>query len=153
MRRGLAAFASGLLFAIGLCLAGMTWPERILSFLDVFGTWDPRLALVMIGAVSVAAIGFRVAERRPASLFGGAFRLSDRRAPIDRRLVVGAAIFGVGWGLSGLCPGPAVVALASGQAGAVIFVLAMMAGALLQGLLVGESQAALPRPQRQSPAE
>lgn len=107
----------------------------------------------MIGAVCVAAIGFRVAGRRPASLFGGAFRLSDRRTPIDRRLVVGAAIFGVGWGLSGLCPGPAVVALARGQAGAVIFVLAMIAGTLLQGLQMGESRAARPTPQRQSPAE
>jgi uncharacterized membrane protein YedE/YeeE len=138
------AFASGLLFAIGLCLAGMTWPQRILSFLDVFGSWDPSLALVMIGAVSIAAIGFRVAARRPASVFGGAFRVTDRRAPIDRRLVAGAAIFGVGWGLSGFCPGPAVVALTSGQAGAVIFVLAMIAGTVLQGLMTGESRAALP---------
>jgi uncharacterized protein len=135
MKRGLVALASGLLFSTGLVLAGMTQPERILAFLDVFGRWDPRLALVMAGAVSVAAIAFRVAVRRPASVFGGAFRIADRRARIDSRLLVGAALFGAGWGLSGLCPGPAVVSLASGQLSAWVFVLAMIAGMRLHGLL------------------
>jgi uncharacterized membrane protein YedE/YeeE len=137
VKRGLVALASGLLFSTGLLLAGMTQPQRILAFLDVFGRWDPSLALVMAGAVSVAAIAFRVAARRPASVFGGDFRLADRRAPIDSRLLIGAALFGVGWGLSGLCPGPAVVSLASGQVSIFVFVLAMIAGMLLHGILVG----------------
>ena len=155
MKHGLVAFGSGLLFALGLCLAGMTHPLRILGFLDVLGTWDPSLALVMVGAASVAAIAFRVAAKRPASAFGGAFRMVNKRAPIDRRLVIGAALFGVGWGLSGLCPGPAVVSLTSGQVGAVVFVAAMIAGMLLEGLLTRASaaraQAALfePRSHRQ----
>ena len=143
MKHGLVAFGSGLLFAFGLCLAGMTHPSRVLGFLDVLGTWDPSLALVMFGAVSVAAIGFRVAAKRPASVFGGAFRTLDSRAPIDRNLVIGAAVFGVGWGLSGLCPGPAVVSLTSGQIGAVVFVAAMIAGKLLH--LYGAGRASFTR--------
>lgn len=139
MKHGLVAFGSGLFFALGLCLAGMTHPLRIWGFLDVLGTWDPSLALVMVGAVSVAAIAFRVAGKRPASVFGGAFRTPDPRAPVDRSLVIGAALFGVGWGLSGLCPGPAVVSLASGQAGAVVFVAAMLAGTLLRRYRAGRA--------------
>jgi uncharacterized protein len=110
-----------------------------MAFLDVFGAWDPSLALVMLGAVSVAAIAFRLAARRPASVFGGAFRIVNRRAPIDRQLVIGAVLFGVGWGLSGFCPGPAVVSLASGQVGAVVFVAAMIAGMLLKSAVMGAS--------------
>jgi uncharacterized membrane protein YedE/YeeE len=139
VKHGLVAFASGLLFAFGLCLAGMTHPSRVLGFLDVLGTWDPSLALVMVGAVSVAAIAFRVAAKRPASVFGGAFRTPDPRARVDRSLVTGAALFGVGWGLSGLCPGPALVSLTSGQVGAVVFVAAMIAGVLLRAYCAGRA--------------
>jgi uncharacterized membrane protein YedE/YeeE len=146
MKRGLVAFASGLLFAVGLCLAGMTRPQRILAFLDVFGAWDPSLGLVMAGAVSVAAVAFAVAGRRSASVFGGAFRIVNRRAPIDRQLVMGAALFGVGWGLSGFCPGPAVVSLASGQVGAVVFVITMIAGMMLKGMIVGTPTTSLGAP-------
>jgi uncharacterized membrane protein YedE/YeeE len=144
MKRGLVALVSGLLFSTGLLLAGMTQPQRILAFLDVFGRWDPSLALVMAGAVFVAAIAFRVAARRRASVFGGDFRIADRHAPIDARLLAGAALFGVGWGLSGLCPGPAVVSLASGQISIYVFVLAMVAGMLLHGLLPGRASAPQP---------
>jgi uncharacterized membrane protein YedE/YeeE len=135
MKRRLAAFVSGLVFAMGLCISGMTRPERVLAFLDVFGHWDPSLAFVMVGAIAVAAVAFRLAARRPAPVLGGEFRVPDRRTHVASGLVTGAVIFGVGWGLSGLCPGPAVVSLASGQLAAVVFVGSMVAGMALQGRL------------------
>jgi uncharacterized membrane protein YedE/YeeE len=131
MKRGVLAFGSGFVFAAGLCLAGMTRPQKIIAFLDVSGTWDPSLALVMAGAVVVAAIAFRAAARRTGPILGGRFFVPERNARVERDLVVGAALFGVGWGLSGLCPGPAVVALASGQLGAIVFVGSMVAGMAL----------------------
>jgi hypothetical protein len=135
MKRRVAAFVSGLLFATGLCVAGMTRPQRVLAFFDVFGRWDPSLAFVMVGAIAVAAIAFRTAARRPAPVLGGDFRVPDRSSHVTGGLVAGAAIFGVGWGLSGLCPGPSIVSLASGQLGAVVFVGSMVAGMVLQGQL------------------
>jgi uncharacterized membrane protein YedE/YeeE len=135
MKRRFAAFVSGLVFATGLCVSGMTRPQRVLAFLDVFGNWDPSLAFVMVGAIAVASIAFRVAARRPVPVLGGDFRLPDRTAHVTLGLVAGAGIFGVGWGLSGLCPGPAIVSLASGQLGAIVFVGSMVAGAVLQGRL------------------
>jgi uncharacterized membrane protein YedE/YeeE len=110
----------------------MTRPERILAFLDVGGAWNPSLAFVMAGAIGVTAIAFRVASRRGRPLLGGDFRWSDPGAPIDRDLLVGAALFGLGWGLSGLCPGPAIVALVARERGELVFVGAMVAGMLLQ---------------------
>ena len=133
MKRGAVAFATGFVFAAGLCLAGMTRPARVLAFLDVFGRWDPSLALVMAGAIAVAAIAFRVAARRASPMLGGDFLLPQANAPIDPAVLGGAALFGLGWGLSGLCPGPAIVALASGQTGAFVFVGAMFVGTVLQG--------------------
>jgi uncharacterized membrane protein YedE/YeeE len=131
VKRGVVAFGSGFVFAAGLCLAGMTRPQKIVAFLDVFGAWDPSLALVMAGAVTVAAIAFGTAGRRRDPILGGTFVLPARNAPVERDLVVGAALFGIGWGLSGLCPGPAVVALASGQFGAIVFVTSMLVGMAL----------------------
>ncbi len=132
--RNAAALVSGVLFSAGLCLSGMTHPAKILAFLDVFGAWDPSLALVMVGAIGVAAIAFRVAARRAKPLLDTTFDVGPP-GKVDPRLVLGAAIFGAGWGLSGFCPGPAVTSLAGGQVGPLVFVVAMVAGMLVLGLL------------------
>ena len=123
-------FALGLLFGLGLVLSGMTSPDRVIGFLDVAGAWDPSLAFVMGGAVIAATPLFRLASRRKTPLAGGAFD-APTSAGIDRRLIGGAVLFGIGWGLSGICPGPALVdlVLLPVQAGA--FVAAMLAGLLL----------------------
>jgi uncharacterized membrane protein YedE/YeeE len=127
-KRGLAAFGAGLLFALGLALSGMTRPSTVLAFLDVTGRWDPSLAAVMVGAIGVTAIAFQLRARRATPLFADRFRADVPRKPVDARLVLGAVVFGAGWGLSGLCPGAAVTSLASGQIGVIVFVLAMLAG-------------------------
>lgn len=126
----LIAFLSGLVFALGLGIGGMTQPPRVLAFLDVAGAWDPALALVMAGAVAVYAGAARLATRLGQPIYAAAFALPARR-DLDLPLVGGAALFGIGWGLAGLCPGPALTALASGTPAAVLFVLAMLGGMLL----------------------
>lgn len=136
MKAPLSSFAAGALFAIGLGVAGMTKPEKVVGFLDVFGDWDPSLALVMAAAVTVHATLRLLVLRRAAPLFEARFQVPTRR-DVDARLVVGAAIFGVGWGLSGYCPGPALVATASGAGIAAAFTAAMAAGAKLEHVLVG----------------
>jgi uncharacterized membrane protein YedE/YeeE len=125
-----AAFCSGLLFGLGLLLSGMANPGKVLAFLDLAGAWDPSLALVMAGAVGVGAVAFALARRRRTSLLGAPMQLPSSRV-IDRRLVLGSLGFGVGWGLVGFCPGPALVALGAGEAKALAFVLAMVAGMAL----------------------
>jgi uncharacterized membrane protein YedE/YeeE len=121
------AVLSGLIFGMGLVVSGMTLPARVLGFLDVFGTWDPTLAFVMAGALIVAAPGFYLVRRRGRPLFAPNFRWT-MRTEIDRPLVAGSALFGVGWGLTGLCPGPAIVNLATLLPQVVVFVAAMGAG-------------------------
>jgi uncharacterized membrane protein YedE/YeeE len=124
----LAAFASGLVFGLGLILSGMVDPGKVLGFLDLAGAWDPSLALVMGGAVAVAAAGFALAGRRAVSWLGEPMRLPGVRE-FDAPLVLGSLAFGVGWGLAGFCPGPALAALLGGggvKAG--VFVAAMLAG-------------------------
>ena len=122
------AGVSGAMFGAGLLLAGMTIPARVIGFLDVTRHWDPTLAFVMGGAVMVYAIAFRwIGHRRTDPWFDTAFHLPTRR-DIDRRLVLGAALFGIGWGLVGLCPGPAIVTAASGSVPAIGFIAAMLAG-------------------------
>ena len=121
------AFLSGLLFALGLGVGGMTKPAKVLAFLDVAGNWDPSLALVMAGAIAVYAPASRWALRRSAPLCAARFQVPTRR-DLDAPLIVGAALFGAGWGLAGYCPGPALVSLASGASGVVLFVAAMLAG-------------------------
>jgi uncharacterized membrane protein YedE/YeeE len=128
MKRGLAAIASGILFSLGLCLSGMTHPSKVLGFLDFFGQWDPSLAFVMAGAVGVSAIAFRLSRRRAAPLFDDRFHLARLGGKVDRRVLLGSAVFGVGWGLSGLCPGPAVTSLVTGRPAALVFVGAMLLG-------------------------
>jgi len=123
----LVAFFSGLIFALGLGVSGMTHPAKVLGFLDILGDWDPSLALVMVGAIGVyAAVGV-FARRMGEPWLAERFHWPTRR-DVDARLLGGAAIFGVGWGLAGYCPGPGVVVLASGAAGPAIFVGAMLAG-------------------------
>ena len=132
----IGALVSGLLFGIGLILSGMVDPAKVLNFLDVAGTWDPSLAFVMAGAIGVAAPGFWLVRRRAAPLADPVFRVPPADAPIDRRLLVGAAVFGIGWGLAGFCPGPALVSIPLAAPGTLAFVAAMVgaiaASALLQ---------------------
>ncbi|MFM8899292.1 MAG: DUF6691 family protein [Burkholderiales bacterium] len=120
----------GLIFGLGLIISGMANPAKVLGFLDLAGAWDPSLALVMVGAIAVGALGFALARRRPTSWLGLVMNVPSSRT-IDRRLVAGSLAFGVGWGLAGFCPGPALVALGMGQSKAVAFVLAMLAGMVL----------------------
>ena len=127
----LLQFIIGLIFGLGLIVSGMSNPAKVLNFLDFAairsGTWDASLAFVMAGAIAVTFIGFKLALKRSQPVFGEKFHLPTRE-DIDARVVVGPAIFGVGWGLSGFCPGPAVTALGFGTSSAVIFVVAMLAG-------------------------
>jgi uncharacterized membrane protein YedE/YeeE len=123
----LSAFFIGTLFGIGLIVSGMSDPFKVIGFLDLAGPWDPSLAFVMGGAVVVGMIAFRVARKRTTAFLGGAMRLPTARH-VDRRLVLGSLAFGVGWGLAGFCPGPALVALGAGYDKAVVFVIAMVAG-------------------------
>jgi uncharacterized membrane protein YedE/YeeE len=123
----LAALACGLVFGAGLALGGMTNPAKVLAFLDVTGTWDPSLAFVMGGALGVNALAFALTRGRAHPLLAETFALPTR-TDIDRELVVGAALFGIGWGLVGLCPGPALASLLRGEAAIYAFVPAMIAG-------------------------
>jgi uncharacterized membrane protein YedE/YeeE len=129
MRHALAALA-GIVFALGLALADMTSPARVIAFLDIGGAWDPTLAFVMAGAVGVYAVAAASTRRRTAPWLGGRFHVPTASA-IDRRLLAGAAVFGVGWGLSGYCPGPALVAAGTGVVPTLVFVAAMIAGTAL----------------------
>jgi uncharacterized membrane protein YedE/YeeE len=125
----LGAFLAGLVFGIGLILSGMTDPGKVIGFLDIAGNWDPSLAFVMGGAVLVGFFAFSLAARRGRSFLGGAMEL-PRRRDIDTRLVAGSVVFGIGWGLAGFCPGPALVSFGSGQDKAAVFVAAMLLGML-----------------------
>jgi uncharacterized membrane protein YedE/YeeE len=138
----LAAFACGLVFAFGLVAGGMTQPAKVVGFLDFTGSWDPSLAFVMGGALATHALLRRFALHRAQPLFAPRFSLPTR-TELDARLIGGAAIFGVGWGLGGFCPGPAVVALGAGMNAALIVVPAMLAGMLLHDRWFA-STAALP---------
>jgi uncharacterized membrane protein YedE/YeeE len=129
MSRNVAALLSGLVFGAGLALSHMVEPTKVLAFLDVAGRWDPSLAFVMLGAVAVTFVCYRLVAGRAAPLFDAKFFLPTR-TQIDRPLVVGAAIFGVGWGLAGYCPGPAIAALGLGTWEAPVFVAALAAGSL-----------------------
>jgi len=127
MQHRISEFLVGLLFGLGLILSGMTDPGKVIGFLDVFGAWDPSLALVMAGAIAVGLGAFAVARKRTVSWLGGALHL-PKSNQIDKPLVVGAILFGAGWGLAGFCPGPGLVSLASGQIKGVVFVVFMLAG-------------------------
>lgn len=130
-RKLLPPLVSGFLFGMGLTVSGMTDPQRVRGFLDVFGDWDPTLAFVMGGAVLVMAVAWRFQARMAKPVFGQAFSLPDR-TDLDPRLLTGAVVFGIGWGGAGLCPGPAIASLALSPLHAIPFVVAMLAGMLLQ---------------------
>lgn len=131
MMQPLVSLMAGLVFGLGLAIAEMTNPLKVLAFLDLAGNWDPSLALVMGGAVTVTALAFRFILRRPVPFYGERFHLPTL-TQIDRKLLVGAALFGIGWGLAGYCPGPALATVLSGNSEAWLFVPAMLVGGALQ---------------------
>ena len=130
MKQRIVALLAGFVFAIGLGIAGMTDPRKVIAFLDVTGAWDPSLAFVMIGAIGVHAIAARLARGRARPVLADTFTLPAQQR-IDRRLLAGAALFGAGWGAAGFCPGPAIVSLAGLSSNALAFVFAMVFGVAL----------------------
>ncbi|EIJ47487.1 transmembrane protein [Herbaspirillum sp. GW103] len=134
--RMLAALVAGLLFGLGLIVSGMADPAKVLGFLDLAGHWDPSLALVMAGAIAIGMPAFTLARRRSRAWLDAPMQLPATRT-IDRRLVLGSLLFGVGWGIAGICPGPALVLLGMASGKGLIFVLAMLAGMLLFGRIEG----------------
>jgi len=130
-RKLLPALVSGTLFGAGLTVSGMTDPARVRGFLDVFGAWDPTLVFVMGGAVLVMAVAWRIRSRMGAPIFAERFSLPDRN-DLDGRLIAGSILFGIGWGIAGLCPGPAIASLALSPFNVLPFVLAMLAGMAAQ---------------------
>ena len=129
MLRVVSAAAIGLLFGTGIVVSGMANPAKVLNFFDVFGTWDPSLMLVMGSALVVTFVGYRFVLRRPAPAFDRTFHLPTKRS-LDFPLIAGSALFGIGWGIAGFCPGGAIPALGSGEPGPLIFVAAMIGGIL-----------------------
>ena len=127
MRTTLAGFIAGLVFGVGLALGGMTDPSIVLAFLDIAGTWNPQLMFVMAGGVAVTFVGYRMAARRPAPLWHDRF-FTPSATRIDAPLIGGALLFGIGWGLAGYCPGPAIASLSSPYGGVAAFVVAMLVG-------------------------
>jgi hypothetical protein len=128
------AFFVGLIFGLGLIVSGMTNPAKVIGFLDLAGAWDPTLAFVMGGAVLIGSGGFAIAKKRQRSLLGAPMQL-PAASKLDKRLLAGSLAFGVGWGISGFCPGPAIVSAAAGQPKAWVFVAAMVAGMALYGMI------------------
>ena len=126
----IATWLTGLIFGVGIAVSGMMNPAKVLNFFDIAGSWDPSLALVMGGAVSVTFLGYRLVLRRPAPVFAPAFSLPEGRR-IDARLIGGAAIFGIGWGIAGFCPGAALPALGTLTPAVFLFVAALIAGMAL----------------------
>jgi uncharacterized protein len=138
VKKGLVAFVAGLLFSAGLVLSGMTQPSKVVGFLDFGGVWDPSLAFVMAGGIGVLFVAQLIARRLGRPLFAPRFPVLLRWR-VDRNLVAGAALFGVGWGLSGFCPGPALVSAGGGASGAMVFLAAMISGMALVRLFAVEA--------------
>jgi uncharacterized membrane protein YedE/YeeE len=135
IKRIVSAFAIGVLFALGLIVSQMVNPAKIFNFLDIFGAWDPSLLFVMLGAIPVTFIGYRLVFRSNAPLLDGLFRL-PASAQIDRKLLIGATIFGVGWGLSGLCPAPALVGMGMAIPQITVFVISLIIGINIYRIIV-----------------
>jgi uncharacterized protein len=147
----LSALAAGLVFGAGLAVSGMTRPQKVIGFLDVLGDWDASLMFVMLGAIAVHTVGYRWKRAQNAPLFAAKFLVPSRR-DLDAKLVLGAAVFGAGWGLGGYCPGPGLVSLAGGGADAAIFVSAMLAGLFAAGRLEARSTHQAPESARTPPS-
>lgn len=135
------ALFTGLVFGTGIAISGMMNPAKVFNFFDVAGTWDPSLAFVMGGAVVITFIGYRLVWRRDAPFFGGTFQIPTSNA-IDARLIVGSAIFGIGWGIAGFCPGAAIPALGTGRWEVVLFLVAVTAGFYLRRLIAATQTSA-----------
>lgn len=131
----LTALVSGLLFGLGLLLSGMTDPSKVKGFLDLFGTWDPSLGLVMGGAIAVGLVGFALARKRTTAWSGEPIDL-PKPAAVDGRLILGGILFGIGWGIGGFCPGPGLVSASSGSLAGLGFVLAMLIGMTIHDRLI-----------------
>lgn len=127
MKKNITSFIVGFIFAIGLAVAGMTQPQKVIGFLDIFGQWNPALMTVMIGAIIFHSISFHLIKHRESPILGGNFHLPTSK-DIDWKLITGASIFGVGWGIGGFCPGPAFTSLGSGNQESYIFVFSMLIG-------------------------
>ena len=141
--RLLTALFIGMIFGTGIAVSGMINPAKVLNFFDLFGTWDPSLAFVMAGALAVAIPGYRLTLARPAPAFENRFQLPDTRV-IDRRLILGSATFGVGWGIAGFCPGGALPAIGTGDPTVFLFLTALIGGLLIARVLQARSPARKP---------
>ncbi|MEM7127569.1 MAG: YeeE/YedE family protein [Chloroflexota bacterium] len=144
MKQHIIALFAGILFGIGLAVSQMIDPARVLGFLDIAGTWDPTLIFVLGGAVGVTVITFRFILRRPSPFFADAFHLPAKKA-IDRPLVVGSALFGLGWGIGGYCPGPGITALMLGSWNPVLFVGALVVGSFIYDRIFGQQHQSIER--------
>lgn len=144
MKTGLVSFVAGIVFALGLGISGMTQPSKVIGFLDFAGAWDASLAFVMIGGIGVYFVAFQMTRRMRTPILAGQFAI-PQRTDLDAPLILGAAIFGAGWGLGGFCPGPAITALASGALPVVAFVTSMAAGIYLHARWQSFSPARAPR--------
>lgn len=138
--RLLTAILTGVIFGLGISISGMINPVKVINFFDLAGSWDPSLAFVMAGALAVAIPGYRLVLGRPSPAFETAFQLPDTRV-IDRRLVLGSATFGMGWGIAGFCPGGALPAIGTGDPGVFLFLAALIAGILIARTLQAQSLA------------
>jgi len=136
MRRLLSIFFAGVLFAVGLVISGMTQPSKVVGFLDIFGNWDPSLALVMGGAVAVHALAYRWIKGRSSPLLAPTFQIPTK-TDIDTKLILGSALFGVGWGLGGYCPGPAISSSVVGDPRTLIFILSMIGTMVIYSIVTG----------------
>jgi uncharacterized membrane protein YedE/YeeE len=139
MKAPLTSFISGIVFALGLGISGMTRPVKVIGFLDFAGSWDPSLAFVMIGAIGVYFVAYRWSRKMASPVLAAEFSVPTR-SDLDGRLIIGAAIFGAGWGLGGFCPGPAITSLASGATPVMVFVAAMTIGMYLHKVIIEMSR-------------
>ncbi len=135
----LVTFLSGSIFAIGLLISGMADPKKVLAFLNITGDWDPSLILVMVGAIPVAYLAFHYARNKKSTFLGGDFS-EIKKLEVDKSLIIGSSLFGIGWGLSGICPGPAIVILGLNVINALIFFIALIAGMLIYELTLEKNQ-------------
>ena len=134
--KNILAFIFGGIFSVGLLFSGMANPQKVLGFLDVFGDWDPSLAFVMAGAIMVAFIPFQLAKRKPVTLFNEVIELPQNNQ-LDKKLISGAFIFGMGWGIAGICPAPSLTLIGLGYYNALYFIVAMLVGMLIHRKVIG----------------